>query len=1135
MWEVLVKLPLGRLSMRKFIMLFATLLVVTFGYSLVASPSAYAADANWVGGELVHSDNTYEGPKTATANNRAGLEKDTVYYTFRETPGRGFIIYFAPGADPPTATTATLANADFAGETPISSTNTTQITLTPQTQSVSEGTTSCAVEGIGYVVCPVSNFIAAGMDKVYAYIAGYLEVQPLATNQDQAMYRAWSAMRDIANILFVIAFLIIVYGQITGAALTNYTIKKLLPRLVIAAILVNVSYWICSIAVDIFNILGYGVQDLFISIRNSLVGAEGNSWDVVSWESMTNLILSGGTILGGASIATYLGITAVGSATAGAGAAGGVVGLIILLLPMLIGLIFIVLVTFIILATRQALITIFIILAPLAFVAYLLPNTEQWFNKWRDTFLKLLMLFPAFSVIFGGSQLASAAIIQNATGPNAINMILLAMAVQVAPLAITPILLKFGGGVLNRFANIVNDPTKGVFDRGKNWAKDRSGERRAAGIANLALGRKIARDAGEKGSYKVDKDGNPLLDANGDFKKRRNRYNPYNVTSRRDYGRRRREGMKSADEALADGLFEQTTAGREVYNRNQDASGAKHYGENANYKAYKRAMAIDTDSINTRRRQEHHEAHVDKGIGDLYEEKMTNHAERDLKERIARDATLKDVKIKSDIDSQYAKFSSEQVEAEAVRQYTQEFSGSSAAAKALRKQRYQIIEDRKAAEAIENTIKSRGEARYERISTDTTDPEFNQVMRDSRLNEVEAADTYKKAEAQWNKLVENIRAKGADAPSISTNLEKSIAGNVQQLGQDIEVEQWATEAAKRETQANMSTRLKNDEALRTYAGGVGGVSAANRIYAKAKKDIVGGYMEEVDNSRSVLSEYTARELVRLHTEGIDRDNNQVYDPTTGEGNTALVDAALQEIALNKGNNWAFQKMRDRVADMSLIYDEDSGEYFDLERDASGNVVRDPVTDEAGRGRRLTNQDEIDRRRDVQQLFADAAKKSKLRVANLSQTELSAFESGVSSSTGQQAIIRDVLAGKFDQEKIVSMDVDELQRMVQVLRRDDVRDYIDGQDPEALERLMTVIDKAQANSNINGAIKDRERGVMNAIAAYVDPRDTRPSSEKESEHWIDPANDNVRTTPGAPGAVKRASKTVAPSKYDINTM
>lgn len=65
----------------------------------------------------------------------------------------------------------------------------------------------------------------------------------------------------------------------------------------------------------------------------------------------------------------------------------------------------------------------FTIVSPLAFVALVLPKTEKWFDRWKDTFVAMLIMFPLFSLVFGGAVLAGGAIIASAN--NNIFLILL--------------------------------------------------------------------------------------------------------------------------------------------------------------------------------------------------------------------------------------------------------------------------------------------------------------------------------------------------------------------------------------------------------------------------------------------------------------------------------------------------------------------------------------------------------------------------------------------------------------------------------------------------------------------------------------------------------------------------------------
>lgn len=440
--------------------------------------SAISTDATWKNGVIAYAGKTYTGngsaPFISTGKNPP-LKSGAKYYQMLDVMNnKAYLIYFSASADPPTATSATYQTYDISGGgdalqwsnpsaaktisiTPVNGTSSTSGDGTPATDT---STTSCAVEGIGWIVCPVSNFLATGMDNIFNMLKGFLVVKPLATQTDSPLYQGWNYIRSFANVAFVIAFLIIIYSQLTNLGITNYSIKKLLPRLIVAAILVNISYYICAIAVDLSNVMGDSLQQLLIGMREHLTGPNTNN--IASWQSVTGFVLSGGT----AAAAAGVGIATL---VIGTGASAGAA--LILLLPMLLALILAVLVALVVLAARQALIIIFIIGAPLAFVAYLLPNTEKWFEKWRGAFLTLLVFFPLFALIFGGSQLAGFLIIQNA---DQINIILLGMFVQVAPLVLTPLLVKFSGNIVGKIAGFVNDPKKGMLDRTRNWAKDRS-------------------------------------------------------------------------------------------------------------------------------------------------------------------------------------------------------------------------------------------------------------------------------------------------------------------------------------------------------------------------------------------------------------------------------------------------------------------------------------------------------------------------------------------------------------------------------------------------------------------------------------------------------------------------------------
>ena len=427
-----------------------------FFSTFLHSTSVYAADATWDGHDLTYSNKKYT---RLTDNNKVkkfNLPDNSLVYVNEDKNKKEVKIIYFPSGEISSLSSATYAVYSFTPPDTYDQTDTSTISIDPPSENSTS--TSCNVQGIGWFICPVSNWLADGIDYMYSALQEFLKTKPLeTTNQNSGIYLAWVIMRNISNVAFIVAFLVIIYSQLTSVGISNYGVKKMIPRLVIAAVLVNLSFTICAILLDLSNIAGYAFQDAFMGIENTIatVGENTTTW---TWSEIISTALSNGALAVGAGYVVSIALTTE-------------------LLPMLVpaavlaGLTL--LLILLIMAARQALIIILIIVSPLAFVCYLLPGTEKWFKKWRDLFLTMLVFFPAFAVVFGGAQLAGILIIQNATGSNAAIMHVLGMLVQIIPLAITPLIMKFSGGVLGKFAGFVNDKNKGWYDRTKNWAKDR--------------------------------------------------------------------------------------------------------------------------------------------------------------------------------------------------------------------------------------------------------------------------------------------------------------------------------------------------------------------------------------------------------------------------------------------------------------------------------------------------------------------------------------------------------------------------------------------------------------------------------------------------------------------------------------
>lgn len=322
------------------------------------------------------------------------------------------------------------------------------IETTPSGKSCKE-----SLEGIGWLVCPETGMISKAVDWMYNMIQQFLVINPVKAEEGQPIFEVWKYFRGITNIVFIIFLLIVIYSQITGVGITNYGIKKALPKLIVMAILVNLSFIICSLAVDVSNIFGDGLRGIFGNIEVASTAALDWSSLPGGTVSMADIFeaLSGGILIGGALLAFAP-------------------GTVFMLIPVALGALVAVASGLITIALRQALVALLIMIAPLAMVANILPNTEPLFRKWKDLLTKMLMFYPMFSLLFGASHLAGFAIIASAKDGFGI---ILGVAVQIFPLFFSWKLMEMSGTMLGTINSKIRTLTTKPLASANAYAESR--------------------------------------------------------------------------------------------------------------------------------------------------------------------------------------------------------------------------------------------------------------------------------------------------------------------------------------------------------------------------------------------------------------------------------------------------------------------------------------------------------------------------------------------------------------------------------------------------------------------------------------------------------------------------------------
>lgn len=310
---------------------------------------------------------------------------------------------------------------------------------------------------LGWIICPVLETLNNAATQLYEQIAdNFLVIDAGLLAQggnSNGAYTGWKEFQTYANIIFAVLLSFVILAQLTGLGFSNYNIKKSLPKLIIAVVLINLSFILCQIAVDISNIVGSSLYDLFMGLgKNVNIKTEGGgSLDGPLFSALSNDLVNG--IIGTAEAGITIGI--IGTILVSNVAWSSWVPLLAIgLVSCVIAVVFL----FVLLAARKAGVVILVVLAPAAVICYALPNTKKIFDRWFKMFSSLLLVYPICSALVGGGDYMSKILLNTAQGDNAgMTFVFTAMLVAVIPFFLTPMVLKSSfsaiGAVGNRLAS----------------------------------------------------------------------------------------------------------------------------------------------------------------------------------------------------------------------------------------------------------------------------------------------------------------------------------------------------------------------------------------------------------------------------------------------------------------------------------------------------------------------------------------------------------------------------------------------------------------------------------------------------------------------------------------------------------
>jgi hypothetical protein len=338
-----------------------------------------------------------------------------------------------------------------------------QTTTAPTTDTTDTTSESCESEGgeFSFFLCPALRGANEGIETLDGRIREMLEVNPEylldeADGSSGGVRAAWSRIRNVAYIILIPVMLLMVIGTALQFSFVDaYTVKRALPRMLVAVIFMAISFDFARIMIEATNEIGRGVGGL---ISQPFGGASNlELTDIFEPGVGEDAFLASSGFVAGVAIAT-IGIVSL-----------GIIGsyLLVSVLTLII--------VFFILTLRELLLVFLVIMSPLAIISWIFPGNDKLWKLWWNTFSKLLLLYPLIiSILMVGRGFAS--IVNSTTGASDSGSwitTLVKITAYIGPFFFIPKAFQYAGGAFANLAGMVNDRGKGLFDRQRKYRADK--------------------------------------------------------------------------------------------------------------------------------------------------------------------------------------------------------------------------------------------------------------------------------------------------------------------------------------------------------------------------------------------------------------------------------------------------------------------------------------------------------------------------------------------------------------------------------------------------------------------------------------------------------------------------------------
>ncbi|MDX9893774.1 MAG: type IV secretion system protein, partial [Patescibacteria group bacterium] len=192
-----------------------------------------------------------------------------------------------------------------------------------------------------------------------------------------AVNKGWNLVRDISNMFFVVVLLVIAIATILR--IESYNLKRLLPKVILMAVLVNFSRLICGFIIQTAQVVMMTFAAAFVATTSG-EDALGNSRLIGMFQ--VDKMLNAAANIAANSETMEIGIVAISSLFA------------VILLLIAIAVVFVMLV---VIMMRIVMLWLLIVLSPLTFILSAFPQGESYARQWWQNFTKYVIIGPVLA------------------------------------------------------------------------------------------------------------------------------------------------------------------------------------------------------------------------------------------------------------------------------------------------------------------------------------------------------------------------------------------------------------------------------------------------------------------------------------------------------------------------------------------------------------------------------------------------------------------------------------------------------------------------------------------------------------------------------------------------------------------